>query len=272
MKGGDILNNVNQFDPVYDDRVNFVLKELENGTARAQIVEMLGVSNWKTIDMHMRRRNFVYDKSIKKYVPKVAPEETKPIVSIPTKIARILDKFEQYGKEVNPQFVALEHGFSDAKEMAKYLVDNGYYWSSEKFNYVSAHLPNLNSNESNTHGDMIEMLSDSQILVRGETFSESLGKSMSIEKYVPLLEFLHRNQSTLQEILLQQSHGNIPKYAIPGTAKTKSIYMSDLVSMLINEFCHDKNLSQREVAEAAFIEYMKKYGYEREVGLLLQKR
>lgn len=266
------MNNANQFDPVYDDRVNFVMKEMENGKSREQIVEMLGLANWKSIDMHMRRRNFVYDKTTEKYIPKVVPEEVKPIVSIPTKITRILSRFEQLGKEANPQSIANEYGFANAKEMAKYLSDNGYYWSTEKFAYISSRSLITDENVNSTHGEVIERLSDSENLARGVTFSDSLGESMAIEKYLPLLEFLQRNISVLQDLLLQPSQGNIPKYAVPGTAKTKSIYMSDLVSMLINEFCQDKNLSQREVAEAAFIEYMKKYGYEREVGLLLQKR
>lgn len=266
------MNSLNQFEPVYDDRVKLVMRELESGKPREQIVEMLGLGNWKSIDMHMRRRNFVYDKSTEKYVPKVPSEDVKPIVSIPTKIARILDKFEQFGKEVNPQVVANENGFSDVKEMSKYLADSGYYWSSEKFNYISAELPNPNSYEKSTQGDSIRRLTDSENLAQGETFSPSLGESMGTEKFLPMLEFLYQNLSTLQSMLLQSTEGMITKYAVPGDAITKSFYMSDLLALLVNEFCKDKNLKQRDVAEAAFIEYMRKNGYEREVDLLLKKR
>jgi len=266
------LNNANQFGPVYDDRVNFVMKEIENGKSREQIVEMLGLANWKSIDMHMRRRNFVYDKTAEKYIPKVVPKEVNPIISVPTKITRILSRFEQFGKEVNPQVVANENGFSNVKEMAKYLADSGYYWSSEKFNYISAELPNPNSNEKSTQGDSIRRLPDSENLARGETFSPSLGESIGTEKFLPMLEFLYQNLSTFQSMLFQSTEGFITKYAVPGDAITKSFYMSDVLALLINEFCKDKNLKQRDVAEAAFIEYMRKNGYEREVDLLLKKR
>ena len=262
----------NQFEPVYDDRVNFVLNEMDKGNSREQIVKQLGLANWKSIDMHMRRRNFIFDKVTEKYVPKPTYEDPGPIVSVPTKITRIITRFEELGKEANPNYIAAEHGFRNAKEMASYLLESGYYWSSEKFNYILAELPNPISSEKSTQKDNIRRLADFENLARDETFPESLGECMGTEKFLPMLEFLYQNLETLQSVLFQCTEGLITKYAVPGDAITKSFYISDLLALLINEFCKDKNLKQRDVAEAAFIEYMRRNGYEREVDLLIKKR
>jgi len=48
--------------------------------------------------------------------------------------------------------------------------------------------------------------------------------------------------------------------------------MSDLLSRILKEFSESQNLKQQEVVEGALIEYFKRYGYQREVDKLLQKR
>ena len=90
--------------------------------------------------------------------------------------------------------------------------------------------------------------------------------------YLPLLQMLSENKDRLLDLLMPNSEGNIPKYAVPGIPKTKSIYMSDLLARLVTEFSESKNLSQREVVETALIEYLKRYGYQMEVEKLLAKK
>ncbi len=90
--------------------------------------------------------------------------------------------------------------------------------------------------------------------------------------YLPLLQMLSENKDRLLDLLMPNSEGNIPKYAVPGIPKTKNIYMSDLLARLVTEFSESKNLSQREVVETALIEYLKRYGYQMEVEKLLAKK
>ena len=66
--------------------------------------------------------------------------------------------------------------------------------------------------------------------------------------------------------------GRIPRYAIPGMARTKAIYMSDKVANVMGEFSREKNVTQREIVEAAIVEYLQKYGFKQEVEMLLQNR
>ena len=92
------------------------------------------------------------------------------------------------------------------------------------------------------------------------------------EQDIPVLELLYDNKDKLSELLLEKNVSIIPSYAVPGTAKNKSIYMSDLLGRLLEDFSGTKNLRQKEIVETALIEYFKKYGYKEEVKLLLNKR
>lgn len=45
--------------------------------------------------------------------------------------------------------------------------------------------------------------------------------------------------------------------------------MSDMVAKLAVEFCKEKKVALKEVMEGALVEYLKKYGFQREVERLL---
>lgn len=55
-----------------------------------------------------------------------------------------------------------------------------------------------------------------------------------------------------------------------GLVRTKTIYMSDMISKLIGEFSKEKSISQRDIVEGALIEYLQKYGFKREIETLLK--
>lgn len=52
--------------------------------------------------------------------------------------------------------------------------------------------------------------------------------------------------------------------------RTKAIYMNDMIGRLTGEFSREKNVTQREIVEAALIEYLQKYGYKTEIDALLE--
>lgn len=61
-----------------------------------------------------------------------------------------------------------------------------------------------------------------------------------------------------------------PRYAVPGLVRTKAIYMSDMIAKLAGEFSKEKNVTQREIMEAAPIEYLQRYGFKKEIETLLR--
>lgn len=46
--------------------------------------------------------------------------------------------------------------------------------------------------------------------------------------------------------------------------------MSDMIAKLTAEFSKEKNITQREIVEAALIEFLEKYGFKREIETLLK--
>ena len=84
---------------------------------------------------------------------------------------------------------------------------------------------------------------------------------------------LYENRDRLSEVLLENDQGNIPKYIVPGAAKTKSIYMNDKIARLMADFSTTNNISQREVVETSIILYLKQYGgsYKKDIELLLNQ-
>ena len=85
-----------------------------------------------------------------------------------------------------------------------------------------------------------------------------------IARYEPMLDYLEENWEQLKDLIEQQksgTNGELPRYAVPGTTKTKSVYMADSLAELVTEFSKSKNIKQRNIFEAAVIEYLRKYGY-----------
>jgi len=101
-----------------------------------------------------------------------------------------------------------------------------------------------------------------------ETFAKAKD---GIEEYLPFLRFLYEKRDEIYKLLSGvKEDGKIPRYALPGLARTKATYMSDIVAKLTAEFSREKNVTQREIMEAALVEYLQKYGFKREIEALLK--
>jgi hypothetical protein len=61
----------------------------------------------------------------------------------------------------------------------------------------------------------------------------------------------------------------MPRYVVPGIFITKSVHMSNQIDQMVRDFSADKNISQRDIFEVALIEFFKKYGYDKEVEIML---
>jgi hypothetical protein len=84
---------------------------------------------------------------------------------------------------------------------------------------------------------------------------------------------LYEKRDELYRLLSDtKENGKIPRYALPGLVKTKAIYMSDMIARLAGEFSKEKNVTQREIMEAALVEYLQKYGFKREIEELLKNQ
>ncbi len=259
-------------EPIYDEKVKRIIEMLKFKT-RDEVAAELKYKSWKSLDMYMRRKNFAFDSQQGQYFPRQNRlQKPDPKSYALTKVASIITAFEVEG--IDPRMVARQEGFADHKKMAEYMKTKGYEWNVHKNNYVKT-VGRIDVPEpvDQQEAEPINLPAPEPI---GQPPSMPTAQSASVEaseelgEYLPFLRYLYENRDGFYQLLTgTRDDGIIPRYAIPGEVKTKAIYMSDMVAKLAVEFCKEKNLSQREVMEGALIEYLMKYGFKREVDVLL---
>jgi hypothetical protein len=270
----EIKDTKEPIEPIYDRRVNATLAGLMEGKSRESLAEGFNLTNWRSLDTYMRRKGFTWDSSNQTYVPATTKIDTileELNSNTPIKAEMIIKRFEEMGDDSDPRAIATEFGFRDHHELGEYMESKQLFWNSETNNYdvmfgdaANDSLAEMGDLDNKTlppvgkHQTKSAMITDDGLA--------------EIEAYLPLLEMLLQNKDRLITLLMPQSDGTVPKYAVPGTTKTQSIYMSELLGRLMKEFCESKNLKQRDVVEGALVEYFKRYGYQREVDKLLQKK
>lgn len=254
-----------QVEVQYDKRVKEILEKLEAGRSRESISEDYNYSTWKSMDVYMRRKGFRYNSEEDMYIPEVTRLDSikdELLSTIPLKAERIMDKFDE---GLDSRTIASEMNFNDHRELSEYMKKNNLQWDSELGNYIEILAFSDDDEEEVIEENLIQEKDDSLVDV-------SVKGNIDISKYIPMLELLYENKDKLSEVFIERNTSIIPSYAVPGVSKNKSIYMSDLLGRLLEDFADTKNLRQKEIVETALIEYFKKYGYDDEVKLLLAKK
>ena len=260
-------------EPIYDQRVNDTLAGLLSGETREALAESFNLANWKSLDIYMRRKGFVWDSHNQTYIPATTRVDTileELDTGNPVKADMIIRRFEEMGDDSDPRAIATEFGFSDHRAMGEYMESKQLFWDSETNNYDVM----FGGDTNDPMAEMGDLDNTTLPPVKKNQSKSSMFTDdglAELEVYLPLLEMLLQNKDRLITLLMPQSDGTVPKYAVPGTTKTQSIYMSELLGRLMKEFCESKNLKQRDVVEGALVEYFKRYGYQREVDKLLGK-
>lgn len=249
---------MNEKKPVYEAKVNKILQMMKFQT-REEVARELKYKSWKSLDTYMRRKNFLYDAIEGQYIPRETDRyrlERDPKNYAPSKIVSIITAFES--EEADPKLIAKKEGFKDHKEMADYMKLKGYEWNVYKNNYLKMVGKIEDESEINEIPNKINMENDKN-------------RTEGMDEYVPFVRFLYEKRDDIYQLLSGvKEDGKIPRYAVPGLVRTKAIYMSDMVAKLAAEFSREKNLTQREIMEAALIEYLQKYGFKSEIDMLLK--
>lgn len=246
-----------------EERVKEILRLLANGKRRDEIAKTYRYSTWKSLDIYMRRHGFIWNSLNNTYVINSTSTETDPqgfsrVDEIsPMEIVKLFNT-----KLLDPREIAKKIGFSDHKEMAAYMLRHNYVWSSKLQNYI-----NTRSEEASEAAGNL----DRNLPASSANFDEShLSGRSDLEKYGPLLEFLFQNKEKLLKILESVDYNKqIRIYTVQGAAKTKSIFLTDALCELMNEFCSNHSLTQKQGYESAIIEYLSKYGERDAVNKLL---
>ncbi len=237
------------------DRLIYIKNHLAEGGLREDIAQKLGYRNWRSLDIYMRRKGMKWDSRRNMYYS-MEDECCNPEKEF-SKIQAIISMFDN--ENADPKNIAAHTGFKDHHDMAAYMKASNYIWSHDIGNYI------LNSPGNNR---MIGEVTDCCDMAGGSDAREDFAGETDISRYLPVLDLLLKNMEKLKAVL-SEAAPTIPRYAVPGGVRTKSFYMSDRVSKLINDYSRSKNISQKEIIEAAIIEFLCKYSYKDEVSKIL---
>ncbi|WP_342533886.1 hypothetical protein MHB40_03145 [Lysinibacillus sp. FSL K6-0057] len=247
-----------------DERVQEILQGLTQGKTRDELAEEFGHKNYKTLDMYMRRRDFEWDSD--KGIYKLAMEKPETAMIDTSKAYRIIQLIEQQ-EEPNLQRIAQLMGFESYKALAAYMGAHHYSWSSEQNNYVKQVVVEEPSPQSAPKIPSEPSQATATILSQLTVNTEEEG----LAEYFSLLKMLKNNELRLMNLLQPYGvGGQIPRYTIPGVAKTKTVQMIHSLDQMVTDFAKEKNMTQRDVFEVALIDFFKRYGYERQVEVLLK--
>jgi len=235
----------------------------------------MGYTNYRSLDMYMRRHNFAWDRERQNYVPtytRLKDEDLNLTLVSSSKVAQILSMF---GKDsADSKTIAKRLGFTDYRELATYMTTKGYEWSIETSNYVKA----SGSVDDNVNDSEIDFQSigteKSDLELSASTSSTHSASTQSgttgLDRFLPILEMMERNRDRLIDLLIPASDsGQVPRYVVPGIHVTKSVHMVNTLDKLVRDFSQEKNISQRDIFAVALIEFFRRYGYEREMEKLL---
>ena len=122
--------------PKYNEKVEYILEELGNGRSREDLAAEYDYSNYKSLDIYLRRRGFRYDSEKENYVPDLPEEEVVVPENANSKVTLIITMFTK--EDADPKVIAESAGFEDHREMANYMQRQGYSWSTTQKNYRPA--------------------------------------------------------------------------------------------------------------------------------------
>ncbi|SIT09286.1 hypothetical protein [Alicyclobacillus vulcanalis] len=235
-----------------------VFQHLAEGKTRDEIAQMVGYKARRYLDQFMMRRGYRWSDEKATYVQRVEPKKKRR----GQKVARVIEAFqvEPYG---DPKRIAEALGFASAFEMAQYMQAHGYLWSNTARNYVT---------QDRTQGE--EPPSAEPDNARQAASNEGESVSLPLGDALELLGMLVKHRMKLERLLLHTEQGatDVPRYTIPGFSVVKSLHLSVELDRLLRTASQAWRMSQREILEAAVIEFLRKHGYDNVIQGLLTNR
>jgi hypothetical protein len=238
----------------FEMKIQRVLELCEAGNDRHEVAKILGYKDYKGLQAYMQRHQYTWNEDMKNY--QLLEEYQKQM-----KTERVMRKFEDgssskpariismFSKKLEARDIAKKLGYESHKTMATYMKSRGYAWNAEIGNYE--------------RDSSIPIVENEDIDIDFEGTSDA--------RHLDILELLDSKKEKLIELLNSYSNDDMamPRYVIGGLCVTKSVHMVTGLDLLIREYSTEKNISQKDMFQIAMIEFLKKYGYKREVEALV---
>ncbi|HVI41320.1 MAG TPA: hypothetical protein VM577_11730 [Anaerovoracaceae bacterium] len=244
-------------------KIQRVLELCKAGNNRHEVAKILGYKDYKGLQAYMQRHHYTWNDSIQNY--QQLKEYQKQM-----KTERVLRQYEDgasskparitamFSKKLEARDIAKKLGFESHKTMAAYMKSRGYAWNVEIGNYER-------------DGSIIVVDDSREEVDASNIESKQLTLITGQAKHLDILQLLDSKKEKLLELLESYSNDDMamPRYVIGGLCVTKSVHMVTGLDLLIREYSTEKNISQKDMFQIAMIEFLKKYGYKREVGALI---
>lgn len=243
--------------PIYDDRVNYILRSLTAGISREELAMEFNHNDYKTLDMYMRRRNFKWDRDKQNYRPIETRLEKGNQIGEEVHVGKVARVIEAFKEKTDPKEIAQEYGFKDHRELAKYMANKGYEWCANQTNYVRKVGVQQEREHSNSANSKVS---------HEEGLQQSNKELVNNEELLSIIKKL----STILNIDENPIVDRVPRYLVKGIAKNKTVPISHLLHQLIENFSEENHITHREIFEVALVDFFTKYGYKYEVEILFK--
>jgi hypothetical protein len=235
-------------------KIQRILELCEAGNNRHEVAKILGYKDYKGLHAYMQRHQYTWNEAIGNY-------QLLEVYQKQVKTERVLRKFEDgtsskpariismFSKKLEARDIAKKLGYESHKTMATYMKSRGYVWNVEIGNYERDSSMSIGEHEG----------TDTEFQEETDT------------RHLDILELLDSKKEKLLELLNSYSNDDMtmPRYVIGGLCVTKSVHMVTGLDLLIREYSTEKNISQKDMFQIAMIEFLKRYGYKREVETLI---
>ena len=229
---------------IYDERVKAILVGMNEGKSREELAKEFGHSDYRSLDIYMRRRHFRWNPDKQRYEPMATVLGEDWLESgAKGKVKEILSQLDS---GLDPRTVAQNTGFRDHRALAEYMKKRGYVWEPDRKTYTPQRgaVPVDHDENKKPEDASIKRLSPSDRL--------------TFEDCEPLLKMLLANQDKLRELLkVDPSETALPRYLIPGRRITKSVVTVVPLDDLVKAYSKQYNVSQKEIYEIAAIVFLK---------------
>lgn len=248
-------------------KIQRILELFAAGNNKHETAKILGYKDYKGLQAYMQRHQYIWDDSIQNYqmlieykkqvkTQRVLMEHEDGANSKPARIIAMLSK------KLEARDIAKKLGFEDHKSMATYMKSRGYVWNMEKVNYDRDMKIIVDEDASESHQNTSLPSNNSRMIGK---------QQVANGEHQGILQLLESKKEKLLELLgsYDDDEKAIPRFVIGGLSVTKSVHMVTGLDLLIREYSTEKNLSQKDMFQIAMIEFLKKYGYKREVEALI---
>lgn len=251
-------------------KVNEILTGLAAGKTRDQIALEIGYKNFKSLDIYMKRKKFDWDNKRKYYYPKkdrTPLAEALKLMNRPEGRAAAVLSLLKSGMDMKE--IAVQLKFNNHRELALFMKNKGYIWNGNEELYIFCG-KDVDKGQTEVNENLSE--ESNKYSIKNVDLTKGAALMEKNESNLQVIDFLESNKEILYDLIASHTNNaKIPRYVIAGVYTTKSVHMNYGLDQLMREYSTEKNVSQKDICEVAIVDFLKKYGFQNELSILIER-